>query len=59
MELLEYRIEKITKLLSDGKLLKEFDEGIFKSMVTEINLIRGREVEFVFECGIKVREIAE
>ncbi len=59
MELLEYRIEKIKKLLSDGKLLQEFDESIFKSMVKEINVIRGREVEFVFECGIKVREIAE
>lgn len=59
MELLEYRIEKITKLLSDGKLLLEFDESIFKSMVKEINIIRGREVEFIFECGINVREIAE
>lgn len=59
MELLEYRIEKITKLLSDGKLLQEFDESIFKSMVKEINIIRGREVEFKFECGINVREIAE
>jgi len=59
MELLEYRIEKITKLLSDGKLLQEFDESIFKSMVKEINIIRDREVEFKFECGINVREIAE
>lgn len=59
MELLEYRIEKITKLLSDDNLLQEFDESIFKSMVKEINVIRGREVEFVFECGIKIREIAE
>jgi hypothetical protein len=59
MELLEYRLDKITKLLSDGKLLQEFNESIFKSMVKEINVIRGREVEFVFECGIKAREIAE
>jgi len=56
MQLAEYRIEEVIKLLTDGKILQEFDKTIFKSLVRKMTVISKNEIEIAFECGITVRE---
>lgn len=56
VQLAEYRADAITELLKSGKILEKFDKTIFKCLVHRIIAVADKEVEFEFECGIKVRE---
>jgi len=56
MQHAKYRIEAVTELLTSGKILQEFDKGIFKSLVRKIKVLSEKEIEIEFECGIKVKE---
>lgn len=56
MQLAEYRADAVTDLLRTGKILDEFDKTIFKSLVRQIKVIKDKEIEIEFECGIKVKE---
>lgn len=56
MQLAEYRADAVTDLLRTGKILDEFDKIIFKSLVRRIKVIKDKEIEIEFECGIKVKE---
>lgn len=56
VQLAEYRLDAINGLLQSGKILDEFDNTIFKSLVRRIKVVKDKEIEIEFECGIKVRE---
>lgn len=56
VQLAEYRLDVINGLLQSGKILDEFDKTIFKSLVRQIKVVKEKEIEIDFECGIKVRE---
>lgn len=56
VQLAEYRLDAINGLLQSGKILDEFDKTIFKSLVRRIKVVKDKEIEIEFECGIKVRE---
>lgn len=59
MQLAEYRVDAVTKLFATGKILDEFDKTIFKSLLRRIKVIKDKEIEIEFECGIKVKERME
>lgn len=59
MQLAEYRVDAVTKLFATGKILDEFDKTIFKSLLRRIKVIKDKEIEIEFECGIKVKERVE
>ncbi|MDE6604776.1 MAG: recombinase family protein [Clostridia bacterium] len=59
VQLAEYRIDAVKRLLQDGTMLEEFDKSMFKSLVKRMKVIHGNELEIEFECGIKVREIVK
>lgn len=59
MQLANYRLDAVTELLNGGKILNEFDGVIFKSLVKKITVVREKEIEIEFECGITIKEIVE
>ena len=59
VQLAEYRIDAVKRLMQDGTMLEEFDKTVFKSLVKKMKVINERELEIEFECGIKVREIVK
>lgn len=59
VQLAEYRIDAVKRLLQDGAMLKEFDKTMFKSLVKRMKVIHENELEIEFECGIKVKEIVK
>ncbi len=59
VQLAEYRIDAVKRLLQDGTMLEEFDKSMFKSLVKRMKVIHENELEIEFECGIKVREIVK
>lgn len=56
VQLAQYRAEAVKELLKTGKILEEFDADLVKSLVKQIKVLPEKEVEFEFECGIKVRK---
>lgn len=56
VQLAEYRLDAINGLLKSGKILDEFNKTIFKSLVRRIKVVKDKEIEIEFECGIKVKE---
>lgn len=59
VQLAEYRIDAVKRLMQDGTMLEEFDKSMFKSLVKRMKVIHENELEIEFECGIKVREIVK
>ncbi|MDE7071314.1 MAG: hypothetical protein K2O86_05020 [Clostridia bacterium] len=59
VQLAEYRIDAVKRLMQDGTMLEEFNKTVFKSLVKKMKVINERELEIEFECGIKVREIVK
>lgn len=55
MQLVEYRVEAISQLLSDGEMIDHFDKYIFKSLVDKM-VVRGDKVDIEFQCGITITE---
>ena len=56
VQIAEYRLDAVVDLLTNGKILQEFDKFIFRSLVKQIRVISKHEIEIEFECGIKVKE---
>lgn len=56
VQMAEYRLDAVVDLLTNGKILQEFDKFIFRNLVKQIRVISKHEIEIEFECGIKVKE---
>ena len=54
-KLAKHRMDDIRTAL-ESDMLNEFDERIFRQLITGITAYNDRELEFEFVCGIKVRE---
>lgn len=52
----DFRTEKMQKVLSDREMLTEFDEGLYRKLVTRIVVYKNNTAEVVFlnGCSIKI-----
>ena len=56
MQLLEYRLVEVEDLLSNGRILEEFDKNVFKGLVQRIIVLSQKEIQIDFKCGITLKE---
>ena len=54
-KLAQHRLEDIREFLERSSSLSEFNDDLFRQMIEGVNML-GDEIEFKFNCGIRVRE---